>query len=285
MNKKICEMVANRVLEEMKKGVIPWQKPWFGTNNFVSHVTGRHYSLLNCILLGVPGEYATFKQVVDEGGKVKKGAKSKFVVFWSKKEKVVEDENGEEQKRVYWILRYYNVFNLDDCEGISKKYVKDEKFEHDKIGEAESVVSGYCDSNPGLKIIRDEESDRAFYRPSEDMIQVPMIGQFAKVEEFYSTLFHEMTHSTGHWSRLGRFKEDVSLAAFGSEDYSKEELVAELGAAALCGYCGIESSSSFKNSVAYLDGWMRAIEENPELIVAAAGKADKAVSFILGEVE
>lgn len=286
MNKKICEMVADRVLEELNKGVVPWQKPWFGSDRFVSHINGKHYSLLNCILLGQPGEYATFNQISKEGGKVKKGAKSKVVVYWSPVKKEETDDSGEKKVKTYFILKYYRVFNLNDCEGMKKKYLNDDdtKFIHETVMEAEDIVNGYCERNPGLKIVRDEKSGRAYYRPSEDMIQVPMMEQFEKVEEFYSTLFHEMTHSTGHWSRLGRFKESGAVAAFGGEDYGKEELIAELGAAALCGKCGIESVDSFRNSAAYLKGWTDAIKGNPELIVAAAGKADKAVEFILGEV-
>ena len=285
MNKKICEMVAERVLEELEKGVAPWNQPWFGSDRFVSHVNGKHYSLLNCMLLGKPGEYATFNQIQKEGGKVKKGAKSKIVVFWSPVNKEEIGDDGEKKVKTYFILKYYRVFNLNDCENIKKKYLNDDdtKFVHEVVKDAEDVIRGYCDANPTLKIIRDEKSGRAYYRPSEDLIQVPMMEQFEKREEFYSTLFHEMTHSTGHWTRLGRFKESGAVAAFGGEDYGKEELIAELGAAALCGKCGIESRDSFRNSVAYLKGWTEAIKGNPEMIVAAAGKADKAVEYILGE--
>lgn len=285
MNKKICEMVADRVLAELEKGAVPWKKPWFGSDRFVSHTTGKRYSLLNSILLEKPGEYATFKQVQAEGGKVKKGAKSKFVVFWQMVKKEEEDENGEKKVKTVPVLRYYNVFNLNDCEGVKKKYLTedDTRFVHDVVKDAEDVIAGYCAANPTLKIERTEVSGRAFYRPCDDLIVVPMKEQFKKIEEFYSTLFHEMTHSTGHWSRLGRFKENGVTAAFGGEDYGKEELVAELGAAALCGKCGVESDDSFRNSAAYLDGWTKAIKGDPTLIVAAAGKADKAVEFILGE--
>ena len=286
MNKKICEMVAERVLEELKNGVIPWNQPWFGSDRFVSHVNGKHYSLLNCMLLGKPGEYATFKQIKNEGGSVKKGTKGKFIVYWNmyKKEEVGDD--GEKKIKVIPVLKYFTVFNLNDCEDIKKKYLNDDdtKFIHEEVKDAEDVIRGYCEANPTLKILRDERSNSAYYRPSEDLIQVPMMEQFEQVEEFYSTLFHEMTHSTGHWSRLGRFKEEGKVAAFGGEDYGKEELIAELGAAALCGKCGIETRDSFRNSAAYLKGWTDAIKGNPELIVAAAGKADKAVEFILGEV-
>lgn len=285
MNKQICAMVADRVLEELKKGVVPWKQPWFGSDRFVSHINGKHYSLLNCMLLGEPGEYATFKQVGKEGGKVKKGAKSKVVVYWSPVVKEEIGDDGEKKLKKYFILKYYRVFNLKDCEGITAKYVREdgERFEHETVKDAEAVINGYCEANPSLKIERTEESGRAYYRPAADKIVVPRIEQFEKVEEFYSTLFHEMTHSTGHWTRLGRFKENGTVAAFGGEDYGKEELIAELGAAALCGKCGIESDDSFKNSAAYLKGWTEAIKGNPDLIVAAAGKADKAVAYILGE--
>lgn len=285
MNKKICEMVAERVIEELKNGVVPWNQPWFGSDRFVSHINGKHYSLLNCMMLGKPGEYATFNQINKEGGRVKKGAKSRLVVYWSpiKKEEVGDD--GEKKIKTYFILKYYRVFNLNDCEGVKKKYLNDDdtKFIHEEAKDAEEVISAYEAANPGLKIVRDEHSGRAYYRPSEDLIRVPKMEQFQKVEEFYSTLFHEMAHSTGHWSRLGRFKESGAVAAFGGEDYGKEELIAELSAAALCGKCGVESRDSFRNSAAYLNGWMEAIKGNPELIVAAASKADKAVEFILGE--
>ena len=287
MNKKICEMVAERVLEELEKGYIPWQQPWFGSNRFVSHTTGKRYSLLNCMMLGKPGEYATFKQIAEEGGKVKKGAKSKVVVYWSPYKKKEVNAEGEEVEKTHYVLRYYRVFNLNDCEGVKKKYLDDDDktFVHEVVRDAEDVIEGYCGRNPTLKIEREEKSGRAFYRPSEDMIVVPKKEQFPKIEEFYSTLFHEMTHSTGHHSRLGRFKESGLVSAFGGEDYGKEELIAELGAAALCGKCGVESKDSFRNSAAYLDGWTKAIKGDPSMIVAAAGKADKAVAYILGEVE
>lgn len=281
MGNKVCEMVASRVIAELEKGIAPWTQPWFGSERFVSHVNGKHYSLLNCILLGEPGEYATFNQVKNEGGKVKKGAKSKFVVYWNIIEKEESDESGEVKKKTIPVLKYYNVFNLNDCEGVKKKYLSDDdkRFIHETVLDAEGIVSHYCEMNPTLKIERSKESGSAFYRPSADYIQVPRIEQFAKVEEFYSTLFHEMTHSTGHWSRLGRFQKSGAVG-FG-EDYGKEELIAELGAAALCGRCGVESNDSFRNSAAYLKGWVEAIKGNPNLIVQAASKADKAVDFIL----
>lgn len=285
MSKKVCQIVAERVLEEMKKGIVPWHQPWFGCDRFVSHNDGRHYTILNCMLLGKPGEYATEKQIKKEGGRIKEGAKSKIVTFWKPVKKEIVDDAGEIKVVSYPVLVYYKVFNLNDCEGIKKKYLSDDdtKFIHETVYDAENVISGYCAANPSLIIEREKESNRAYYRPSEDTVVVPAMEQFAEVEEFYSTLFHELTHSTGHWTRLGRFSESGSVAAFGSENYGKEELIAELGAAALCGRCGVESKGSFQNSAAYLSGWIDAISGNPELIVHAASKADKAFKLILGE--
>ena len=284
MNKQICEMVAERVLAELENGVIPWNKPWFGTGKFVKHHNGESYSLLNCILLEEPGEYASFAQIKKEGGSVKKGAKSKIVVFWKMvRKEETDDDTGEKKVKTFPYLQYSRVFNLNDCENIKKKYVKDDEvaFVHDTVAEAEEIISKYKTENPSLIIMRERRSNDAFYRVSDDYIQVPAMEQYERGEEFYSTLFHEMAHSTGHWNRLGRFKESGKVAAFGEADYGKEELIAELGAAALCGKRGIETRDSFRNSAAYLDGWTKAIKGNPELIVSAAGKADKAVSYIL----
>ena len=114
-----------------------------------------------------------------------------------------------------------------------------------------------------------------------DYVQVPTMEQFPKAEEYYSTLFHEMTHSTGHTSRLNRFTGAAKAAAFGSEEYSKEELIAEIGAAALVNRCGIETRHSFRNSAAYLQSWIKALRNDNTLIIGAAGKAEKAVAYIL----
>ena len=136
------------------------------------------------------------------------------------------------------------------------------------------------ENHPALE--RSQVSDKAYYRPSTDTVVVPEIGQFKEVSEYYSTLFHELTHSTGHSSRLNRI---TAPAFFGSEEYSKEELVAEIGAATLVNMAGLETPKSFKNSAAYIQGWSKALKENKKMIVEASGKANKAVNYILGKKE
>lgn len=285
MDKKICEMVTNALIEEMQKGIIPWEKPWTGRGEFISHSTGRGYSLLNEITLGIfsePGEFITFNQCAAEGGKVKKGAKSIPIVFWKQVKVTESNKNGEEKEKLVPMLKYYRVFNIKDCEGIEPKYFKDDEKPVQKVQPlraAEKIVEAY-QQREGIKIVRDQISNSAFYSPSNDYIKVPDMGQFEKASEYYSTLFHEIAHSTGHSSRLNRFTGAAAAAAFGSEEYSKEELIAEISAATINNKIGAETQSSFRNSAAYLQGWLRALKDDPTMIVAAAGKAEKAVEFI-----
>lgn len=273
--KDVYAEVTARIVEQLEQGVIPWQKPWIASGAAISHSTGKPYSLLNQILLARPGEYATFKQIQQEGGRVKKGAKSSMVVFWKWLEQ--EDEETKEIKKIPF-LRYYNVFHIDQCEGIKAKHSKPLPNIAQPDEAAEAIARDYL-TRSGVRLIH-EEGNRAFYRPSTDSITLPLLAQFKNTAEYYSTLFHEMTHSTGHSSRLDRL---TKVAAFGSEEYSKEELVAEIGAAALVNHAGLETSSSLTNSAAYIQSWLKALQDDKRLIVSASGRAEKAVNLILNQ--
>lgn len=273
--KDVYAEVTARIVDQLEQGVIPWKKPWIASGAAISHSTGKPYSLLNQILLARPGEYATFKQIQQEGGRVKKGAKSSMVVFWKWLEQ--EDEETKEIKKIPF-LRYYNVFHIDQCEGIKAKHSKPLPNVAQPDEAAEAIARDYL-IRSGVRLIH-EEGNRAFYRPSTDSITLPLLAQFKDTAEYYSTLFHEMTHSTGHSSRLDRL---TKVAAFGSEDYSKEELVAEIGAAALVNHAGLETSSSLTNSAAYIQSWLKALQDDKRLIVSASGRAEKAVNLILNQ--
>ena len=267
--------VTSRIMQQMESGVIPWRKPWIASGAAVSHATGKAYSLLNQMLLGRPGEYATYAQIQKAGGYVKKGEKASMVVFWKWIEQ--EDEETGEKKEIPF-LRYYNVFHIDQCEGLTAKHTQEAPANPATADEtADEIVTAYC-SREGVKLIH-EEGNRAFYRPATDSITVPHMRQFSATAEYYSTLFHEMTHSTGHKSRLDRLDH---VAAFGSEDYSKEELIAEIGAAALVNHTGLETPDSFRNNAAYIQNWLQVLKDDKRFIVSAAGKAEKAVNLILG---
>ena len=266
--------ITNRIIAEMEKGEIPWKKPWMASGLAVSHTTGKPYSLLNQMLLGRAGEYLTFKQVQQEKGYVRKGEKAHMVVFWKWLEK--EDEETGETAQIPF-LKYYNVFHVDQCEGITAKHVAKMPEVAEADAEAETIIADYV-AREGVTI-ENQEGNAAFYAPALDKIVLPLMKQFAETAEYYSTAFHEMVHSTGHMKRLARID---SPANFGSESYSKEELIAELGASALVHHCGLETSESFRNSAAYLQNWLQVLKNDKRFIVSAAGKAEKAFNYILG---
>ena len=270
----IYAAVTDRIIGQMEQGIIPWHKPWVAAGNCISHATGKPYSLLNQLMLGKAGEYVTFKQCQEEGGKVKKGEKASMVVFWKWIEE--KDLETEEVKQIPF-LRYYNVFHIDQCEGLTAKYDEPLPATADPNEKAEAFIADYL-LRSGVKLVH-ESGDRAYYQPAFDRVVLPCMEQFKETAEYYSTAFHELTHSTGHKSRLDRLDH---TAFFGSEAYGKEEMVAEIGAAALVNHAGLETSASFRNNTAYLQNWLQVLKNDKRFIVSAASKAEKAVKWILG---
>jgi antirestriction protein ArdC len=211
------------------------------------------------------------------------------------------DENGEKIIKLIPTLKYYNVFSVEDVEGIEPKHQPDPivitiprwhyETEDVEIDEslynpaAESIIADYIKRAGTLTLDRDGTSNEAYYQPALDHVVTPNITQFSDHAEFYSTLFHELGHSTGHSSRLNRFTGKAANAAFGSQEYSKEELVAEIGAAALVNHVGLETSHSLRNSAAYVQNWLQVLKDDKRFIVSAAGKAEKAVNLILGSAD
>lgn len=277
----IYSEITNRIIAEMEQGTIPWQKPWVASGSCISYATGKPYSLLNQMILDKPGEYLTFNQIQAAGGRIKKGEKANMVVFW--KWLKVKDKDDETEKEIPF-LKYFNVFHLDQCEGIEGKHIKGDEGEPlpaspaDIDDAAQAIADDYLQRS-GVTL-QHSEGDRAFYSPATDSVTLPKRIQFASTSEFYSTMFHELTHSTGHSSRLDRLSK---VACFGSEEYSKEELVAEIGAATLVNHVGLETASSFRNTAAYVQSWLKVLRNDKRMIVSAAGKAEKAVKLILGE--
>lgn len=277
---KVYDYVTERIIKELEKGNIPWQKPWNGSPA-INYMTRQPYKGINTLLLSKSGEYLTFNQIKQLGGRIKKGAKAEMVVFYktyTKTKKTINEETGEEitKTTIIPVLRYYSVFHIDDTEGIPSKL---KIFKHNPITEAEEVITGYKNKP---KIINNDNT-RAYYSPVLDVINVPDKKHFKNIEEYYNTLFHECIHSTGHHSRLNRFKKNKQAAAFGSEKYSKEELVAEIGAAMLCNHCGI-LPKTLENTGAYIKSWIKVLKNDKRFIVQASSKAQKAVDYILGAV-
>ena len=273
----LYQMITDRMITEMEQGSIPWQKPWMGAGNAISHTTGKPYSLLNQILLGRPGEYLTYNQACQEGGHVRKGEKAQMVVFWKWLD--TKDEETNEIRQVPF-LRYYSVFHIDQCEGITAKHTQINQNPANPDETAEAIISEYV-RREGVALVH-QEGDAAYYQPTSDRIVLPLMKQFSETAEYYSTAFHEMVHSTGHMKRLARLD---ATANFGGDAYSKEELVAEIGSAALVNHAGLETKASFRNSTAYVQNWLEVLKNDKRFIVSAAGKAEKAVDFILSSQE
>lgn len=284
MSANVYQIVTDRIIEQLENNIIPWEKPWTGTHTGAyNRISKRPYSILNQMLLKHDSEYATFKQWTELGGHIKKGEKSEVVVFWKIQNVEEEQEDGTKVMKQLPLLRYYNVFHISQVEGVKPLNIDNLK-EHEPIEAAENVLHGYLDRE-GIEL-KNVIGNEAFYSPMMDYIQLPMMEQFTRIEEYYSTAFHESVHSTMKETRCNRQEERKGkLVAFGSEEYSKEELVAEIGSASIMNILGIETTHSFRNSAGYIQSWIRVLKNDCKFIVSASSKAEKAVKYIIGEAE
>lgn len=281
MRKKmtVAEIVNERIMKELEKGIIPWHKPWSGTKNGAySRSTGKPYSLINQMLLGKPGEYVTYKQLTKAGGKLKEGEEPGMVVFW-KQTPAKDQEEGDKSVRTYPVLRYYRVYHLDQCEGIEPLHSPEDIPPFVPSEEAERVAASYFDRS-GCSL-EHRIQDTASYSPSRDLVSMPMRDQFDNEDFYYATLFHEAAHSTGHASRLNRELRN----GFGSENYSREELVAELTAASVMNILGLETEKTLENNAAYIQSWLKALKDDTRMLIWASSRADKALNLITEDVE
>ena len=280
MSKDIYEIITERFIEQLKKGTVPWQKPWTGVQNIVSK---KHYRGINSLILGGSDfqspYWLTFKQAHDLGGNIKKGEKATPVIYYKLFEKrdgngaLVLGSNGRPTRIPF--IRWSNAFNLDQSEGIEPPVQTAVQNSMQPIEKAARIVQE-------AKICPIYHTGfAAVYSPTEDVIRLPAQKTFRSPEAYYQTLFHEMTHSTGHASRLDR--EGVTLPIkFGSERYSKEELIAELGASFLSNEAGILNQVQFDNSAAYLGSWIEKFQNDPKMIFTASSQAQKSTDLILG---
>lgn len=289
------EAVTKRILDELNKGNIPWLKPWTGAAGAWSRATGKPYSLLNQLMLP-RGEYVTKTELFAAGGDFiydenGKRPPAKYVwSFWWTARKVGEKTNadtGEVEDIIKPIphSKYYKVYNVATDTTLDVKHHKDAV----KVGGAEALEELEAIKNDYISRERvgftEERGDRAYYSPAWDKVVVPCREQFSKTSEFYSTVFHELAHSTGAQKRLKRFSPMDTDAAFGSESYSREELVAELTACSILANMGIETRTSFRNSAAYIQSWANHIKNDPQAIIKASAKAEKAYALIMNITE
>ena len=280
MKADIHQAITVRFVEQLKRGTVPWQKPWLAVQNIVSR---KPYRGINALILGSTDYqspfWITFKQTLDLGGHVRKGEKSTPVIYYKILEKrdeagnVIMREDGRRARIPF--VRWANVFNLDQTEGIQAPAITASRSTSQPLEMAAAIVED-------AKLCPIHHAGfAARYSPKDDVIRIPAPSAFHSQEDYYHTLYHEMIHSVGHKSRLNR--EGVTQQArFGSERYCKEELVGELGAAFLSNEAGILDSVRFENSAAYLASWIQKLEKDPRLIVSAASHAQRSSDFIMG---
>ena len=280
MSRDIYQTITDRFVEQLKKGTVPWQKPWFGVQNMVSR---KQYRGINALLLG-SAEFqspfwVSFKQALDLGGHIKKGEKSTPVIYYKLFDRHDEAGNaiirGDGHAARVPFIRWANVFNLDQTEGITPPAITNGQRTGQSLDKAAEIVAS-------AKLCPIHHTGfAALYSPQDDIIRMPPRSSFRSPEDYHLTLFHEMTHATGHSSRLDR--EGITQPAkFGSERYSKEELIAELGAAFLSNEAGTLTSLQFENSSAYLGSWIQKFQNDPRMIISAASQAQRSADFVLG---
>lgn len=275
----VYNIITNRIIDLLEKGTVPWQRPWGGPKQHPKNLSsGRPYRGINVFMLNSAGYaspyWISFNQAKERGGYVQKGQKGWPCIFWKWYEKT-DEKTGEVTKSPF--LRHYTVFNVEQCENVDYPTIEYPNPGHKSNDLCERLVSGM--PNPPKM---EWGGTQACYNPFNDTVSMPKPEWFKRAENYYSVLFHELTHSTGHKTRLNR-KGVTDTIVFGSQTYGKEELVAEMGATYLCGYAGIENVV-METSASYIDAWLKKIRGNNRLVVQAAAHAQRSTDYILGAV-
>jgi len=276
----VYDWITERMIAALESGTVPWRRPWLLMNAPANLISGKTYRGVNLFSLAIAGEkytsrwWVTAKQARDRGGYVRKGERSSMVVrpiIGEKRENGQPVLNAKGKPQKYFRMRYSNVFNVEQCEGFD--YPKPETSEPvDTLEVCENIIGNWTDCPPIA-----HGGDRAYYSTREDRIQMPARDTFDGSPEYYSTLFHECVHSTGHSSRLNR----TLTGPYGTSDYAREELVAEMGAAFLCGVAGIECKT-LDNSASYIANWLQRLKNDSKLVVTAAKQAQAAAEYMQG---
>ena len=275
----LYQKVTDQILAMLDKSTAPWRYPIEGgmPKNIIS---GKNYRGANVFLLAINSWFKgyqspywmTFKQAKEKGGNIKKGEKSTMVIFW-KQIKTKDKQTGKD--KLIPIIKHYNVFNQEQCDNIKSDHTQ-QASKFTPIQQAQNITTKYPNP-PNIS----HGGHKACYSPQKDSIRIANPQDFVDPESYYLTLFHELTHSTGHKTRLDR-KLDTPTNSFGSADYSKEELVAEMGAAFLAASANI-STQTIDQSAAYINGWKNKIRADNKLVIQAAGAAQKAADHILNK--
>lgn len=271
--------ITDYVIEQMEKGNIPWHKPWRVQDVPKNLSTGKEYRGCNVFLLGFKtyksNYWLGFKQAQEMGGHVKKGEKGSKIVKWNIKKVEVKQPDGTVKEDCKMFPMILTVFNVDQCEGLAVPEEVHREF--DPIPRCEDIAAN-MPNKPRIS----HGGGRACYSPAADMVKMPPQETFDDEQHYYTTLFHELSHSTGHRSRLNRKGIAGGSHSFGSKTYAQEELVAEMSAAFLSGEAGIKDMV-IDNSVAYVQSWIRVFQDNKKTFIQSAQQAQKSADYVLGK--
>lgn len=283
MSGKVSKIVTDRIIELLDGGIIPWVKPWSVSADSpmvqISAGSGEPYHGFNQMFLsmitrthGFPcSQWITPKECIRRGLTFK-GAKTEMVIYFTFLEKETE-KDGETKTDKIPIMRYYRVLNCSMVENWESHFPADRE---NPVSTPPNfgIADRYLTTN---HIPVSHGGDRAFYSPLSDSITLPEFDDFGSEAEYFSTLYHETIHSTGHSSRFDR----ITHKSWGDSAYSFEELVAEFGASMLYGTAGVYTDRTVVNSTAYIQSWKKSLSDNPNWIVSAVSKAEKAAEMVL----
>lgn len=274
----VYSLVTTRIISLLEAGTIPWRQTWTEGIPPMNIISKRPYRGINMMLLGSleykQPLFLTWKQLKTVSASVKRGEVGHMVVFSKLIEK--KRENGSVEKRP--ILRYYKVFNVEQCNDIPKAFFADipSCIDHafEPLERCAAILAEMKDP-PKLQ----HKKNEAYYVPATDVINLPKQSSFESSEEYYGTLFHELIHATGHAKRLNR-KEVAENSLFGSEPYSIEELVAEMGACYLKCFTGLPIDD-LANNASYINHWLGVLKADTRFVIRAASRSQQAVEYIL----
>lgn len=279
-NAEMYEAITEEIVSSLENNIVPWAQPWKNLGNFrpINAASGKPYRGINTLILWARSaksgfgmnRWLTFNQALDLGGNVRKGEKGTKVIFW----KLLEKENkktGEKDKIP--LARVYTVFNVAQCENLDEKIVKGFVGDKTEVAWEDSVIEEFI-SKVGATI--EYGGDTAAYSISRDVILLPEKHQFSDAGAFYATMFHEMTHWTGHNNRCKRHLGE----RFGTEAYAAEELIAEIGSAFLCAEFGVSGKLQHPS---YVKNWIKILKGDKQAIFTAAKHAQEAADYLIGK--
>jgi antirestriction protein ArdC len=270
--KDVFKVVTDQILKQLEEGIIPWRRPWQACWP-TSYATNKEYQGINLFLLQSRYEstyWLTFRQAQKMGGSIKAGEHGRPIVFVDRFVKEEIDKEGNKTYSVVRFLKYYTVFNWEQTKGIPEK--KPVERDNQQIQSAEDLLMR---RNPVIK----PDPHQCYYLREDDALHLPSLERFDSSEDYYSAAFHELTHWTGGSPRLAR--SGIQHYHFGGDVRSLEELIAEMGAAYLCQLAGLDTSETLKNSAAYVQSWLKPLQDNPRWVLQASRQAKDAVEFVL----